>query len=321
MIHFRTFRNTDLQALADLWQVSASGPALARRVPLSLLEYRILDKPYFDPAGLIVAESESGLVGFVHACLGLSDNRKTVSTARGMIAMIMVRPEYRRQGIGSQLLQRAEAFLAGVGCQEVFSGEGDRFSPFYLGMYRASGLAGVLDSLPGAKDFFARCGYAMHRQTCLWELDLANFTPKMDRNFMALMRSTMLSDFEEACSDDWWEANMWNSQRCWRFDLISASDDEPLGRTTVCELEPLSSNWGISVYELWHVEVNPRRRRAGVASYMMAEVFRRLRNRAVQRVQIQTDQGNTAGEALCRRLGLVQVGWGTMFRKALDPSG
>ncbi len=75
MIRYRPFRNADPPALAGLWNRGL--PSLGVAVPLGAHEFdaMIVDKPTFDPAGLVVAEDEGGrAVGFAHAGFGPADS-------------------------------------------------------------------------------------------------------------------------------------------------------------------------------------------------------------------------------------------------------
>jgi ribosomal protein S18 acetylase RimI-like enzyme len=318
LIRYRLFRNTDPRGLADLWQATATGPAFARPLPKKAWENTVLSKTYFDRHGFIVAETESGLVGFVHAGFGPTADQSTLSTEHGIISMMLVRPEYRRQGIGTELLKRAEEYLQAAGSKTISAGESERSSPFYLDIYRGSGVAGVLDALPGASQFFQARGYQPGVRSCIWERSLEDFVPRMDRTFLALKRSTQTTEDDDPNAKTWWEACTWGRLEQTQFDLVSLPAGEFLGSTIVARLSMLSRYWGVNSVELRHVEVSPKHRRAGVATFMMAEVFRRLRESGVDSVQIQTLESNTAGVALCRKLGMQQICWGSVYRKALE---
>ena len=65
---------------------------------------RVEGSPAFDPEGALVARASGAVVGFA---LGIADGTDT-----GTICALMVDPDYRKQGIGSQLLAEVEVFLA-----------------------------------------------------------------------------------------------------------------------------------------------------------------------------------------------------------------
>jgi ribosomal protein S18 acetylase RimI-like enzyme len=103
----------DYPALVEIWN-AAFGP----KWPMTerLLRQTLEGDPYYEPEGCLIARSQGQsseqIVGWVLA--------KTMRTAgpelgrfsgRGGIGALCVHPTFQRQGIGSALLQRTEAFL------------------------------------------------------------------------------------------------------------------------------------------------------------------------------------------------------------------
>jgi ribosomal protein S18 acetylase RimI-like enzyme len=110
---FRPATSADAAAVLALWREAAAEPT---HTDNEESVRRLIER---DPAALILAENEaeSGararLVGSVIAGW---------DGWRGSIYRLVVRPDYRRRGVGGQLVQRAEARLAEVGavrCQAI----------------------------------------------------------------------------------------------------------------------------------------------------------------------------------------------------------
>src|SRR5215211_6528683 len=74
-MRYRHFRNADPPALVQLWN-----EALTRRGAVELrshtpLDNAVFNKPYFDPAGFLVAEDDGGRVaGFAHGGFGPNED-------------------------------------------------------------------------------------------------------------------------------------------------------------------------------------------------------------------------------------------------------
>src|SRR6266849_10019618 len=133
VIQYRHFRNDDPPGLAAVWNEALSGRGEVRLRHSSPLENYVFSKPYFDPAGLVVAVNDKIPIGFAHAGFGPNDGQSAVSKDNGVICVIAVRPSFRRRGVGSELLTRCESYLSACGAKALFAGPMPPFHPFYLG--------------------------------------------------------------------------------------------------------------------------------------------------------------------------------------------
>lgn len=108
----RPFTGADEPALIDLWNASMTHD----RINPAVFRTRVLLDLNFDPEGLLVAERDGRLEGFV-----LSIARQVpqfldgLQPERAWITAFGVRPESRRQGIARALFERALERLAGQG--------------------------------------------------------------------------------------------------------------------------------------------------------------------------------------------------------------
>jgi ribosomal protein S18 acetylase RimI-like enzyme len=115
VIEYRPFRNTDPPDLVKLWNECLPGRGAVGLRTATPLERYVLSKPYFDPAGLIIAEEDHHIVGFIH--VGMIDAPEPT----GVVAMICVLPRHQRRGIGTELLRRGEEYLRGKGAKLLFA--------------------------------------------------------------------------------------------------------------------------------------------------------------------------------------------------------
>src|SRR5690242_6697309 len=131
VIHYREFRNSDPPALVEIWR--QANPQLVQQMNISLLEDLVLSKPYFDRAGLLVAEEDGKPVAFGHAGFGPSPDHMSLAYEVGVICLIVVRPTHRQRGIGAELAARLEQYLTARGARTIFAGGVRPLDPFYSG--------------------------------------------------------------------------------------------------------------------------------------------------------------------------------------------
>src|SRR5262245_42779896 len=112
MLRIRRFRNDDPPWLAEIWNDAFTGRgAYPLRTPMPL-ERCIFSKLYFDPGGILVAQEDASIVGFAHAGFGPNEAETAIDYSRGVLCALAVRSSHRGRGIGSELLQKAELYLA-----------------------------------------------------------------------------------------------------------------------------------------------------------------------------------------------------------------
>jgi mycothiol synthase len=123
---YRDYRAGDEQEVVALWN------ACLPRDEITLTTYRrklILD-PNFDVHGCPVAIAGGRIVGFL-----LAIRRRYpyfdigIEPGKGWITVFFVHHEFRRQGIGTSLLERGEAFLRAHGIREVSVAD---YTPNYI---------------------------------------------------------------------------------------------------------------------------------------------------------------------------------------------
>lgn len=122
----RPFRPADMTPVVDLWnRCLTKDPITEERFwQLFLLDCN------FDVNGTLVAEADGRPIGFLQAIL----RRYPIGTlglepGRGWITVFFVDPAYRRQGIGSALMESGCAFLREKGRTEVWC---NGYAPYYV---------------------------------------------------------------------------------------------------------------------------------------------------------------------------------------------
>ena len=104
MIQYRPFRNDDPPHLVRIWNEAFPGRAAYLLRSSAPLDAWVFSKPYFDPAGLILAVDDGNPVGFVHAGFGPNEQQSGLDRRRGVMCILAVVPTHRKHGVGAGLL-------------------------------------------------------------------------------------------------------------------------------------------------------------------------------------------------------------------------
>ncbi|MEZ4768893.1 MAG: GNAT family N-acetyltransferase [Caldilineales bacterium] len=159
----RTYRGADEGALLELWNETL----LHDRIDEARFRTQVLLDANFDPAGLLLAEVEGRLVGFL-----LSMARQVPLFLQGLepelawITAFGVRTSWRRQGVGRQLFDVALNRFAGQGRRRV------SIAP-YTPNYFTPGVD--VDAYPAAMAFLQHSGWQVMSTPISMQVDLTGF--------------------------------------------------------------------------------------------------------------------------------------------------
>jgi ribosomal protein S18 acetylase RimI-like enzyme len=314
--YFRSFRNGDSPALAGLWNRGAPQSDVAR--PLSGHEFdaHVVSKPNFDARGLIVAERDGRVVGFVHAGFGPDDPEGRVLRLNydlGTIGMLIVEPGPEDPELERGLVLEAERYLCARGARVLYGGGQYPLNPFYWGVYGGSECAGVLSSHRAFERALRNSGYEPVSATLLMEADLSGPEVREPRAPL-IRRMARVEVIEDAMPHGWWDALAIGSYRPTDFQLLAKSDDTELARASTWDMSWFGRRDGRARIGLIAMEVDPRHRRKGYGRHLVAEILRRARSEMVSAIAVQTRSTNNAAAALYQSLGFVPVETTTLFR-------
>jgi ribosomal protein S18 acetylase RimI-like enzyme len=315
LITYRAFTNRDVRILAEIWRSRAHERGLMQPMSAALFEELVLSKSYFDNAGLILALDDGAPAGYVHAGFGPTEDGSTLCYNRGVISMLIVRPEYRRRGIGQQLLAHAEKYLCGRGVKEIYGGGIHPVTPFYLGLYGGSELPGVLASDADALRRYEASGFTAVDRCAVFHRDLTTFRPIVDRKQLQLRRQQNLQVVVDPPCRTWWEACTFGGFDRTRFELAPKTGGPPIASLTVWSMEPLSTSLGVRATGMYDLYVDPAHRRQGTAVCLLGEACKQLAAEGVALLETQAMLRDTPAVNLFKKLGFKQVDEGVVFRK------
>ncbi|HLJ98048.1 MAG TPA: GNAT family N-acetyltransferase [Gemmataceae bacterium] len=315
MIEYRHFRNDDPPGLAVVWNEALSERGEVRLRHSSPLENYVFSKPYFDPAGLIVAVEDKVYVGFAHAGFGPNEAQTALDKSNGVTCAIAVRPSYRRRGVGSELLQRCENYLRAQGSQAVLAGPMPPFHPFYFGLYGGSDLPGFLVSDQAAEPFLRHHGYEIHGTTLVLHRSLGEAVNVADGRFAALRRRFELRMAPKSGAASWWQECVQGPVEMVEFLLADKTTGDIVARTSVWEMDGFSWRWNQPTVGIVSLVVREDLRRQGLAKFLIAQLLRYLQEQFFALVEIQVNEANSVALSFCQGLGFQKVDSGRLFKK------
>jgi ribosomal protein S18 acetylase RimI-like enzyme len=318
---FRTARNDDLPALADLWNRGTPGSGVAR--PLKPREFgdAVCSHAFFDLRGLIVAVEGGRPVGFAHIGSGPVEPggpSHRPDPALGSVAMVVIDPEADEQALGPALVGRASRALRERGAEVLYAGGQWPVNPFYWGIYGGSEFSGILKGHEAFRRAVIGEGFREVARSVLLELDLAGVAdPPFDPRSLLLRRRFRVSVEPDASFARWWEAMALGLTFATAFRLEDAQG-RVIARAMTWDMAGFERIDGRLRAGLIGVDVDLEHRRQGLGRYLIREVIRHHHSRGIHVLGVQTRAENQPALALYRGLGFRQVDEAMLYR--LDPS-
>ena len=228
MIQFRAFRNTDPPALAELWNRSVPEMGVVRPLGVHELDSHAFGTVYFDRAGLIVAQRDGEILGYVHAGFGpgepvAASTPFSLCRQFGTIAMLIVDPSASLPELPGRLVLEAERYLRSQGARVLYAGAQFPLNPFYWGLYGGSEGSAAVASHAGFGETVSAMGYDPVSTTILLQCDVATSQPRDPRS-LQIHRQTRLEVEEDAMPAHWWQNQALGEFHLTRFQLLARSD-------------------------------------------------------------------------------------------------
>jgi ribosomal protein S18 acetylase RimI-like enzyme len=314
-VSYRSFRNSDPPRILRLWHACELGRGAAKPQSTDAFEVINYAQPYFDARGLILAESEGELVGLVHAGFAFTEERTALDPARGVICVVLVRPDHRRRGIGRELMRRAEARLAEQGATQITAGESRGADPFYYGLYGGSRPSGFLESDPLAAPFMAALGYQAVESIGVYQRDLTIKRDPVNMHIMAVRRSTELQLAEGPLQPTYWWYTHLGRVESLRFRLANKQTGEPVAAVTVIGLDHYVAKWNERAIGLVDLFVLESHRNQGYGQTLLVEALRQVRQELITRADIHVSDTNPVLAKAVTVAGFQRVDTGHIYRR------
>jgi ribosomal protein S18 acetylase RimI-like enzyme len=318
VIRYRSFRNADPPGIVEVWNEVFTGRSSYTLRGCAPLERFVFAKPYFDPAGFIVAEEDGQILGFGHAGFGATSAESALSRNIGVTCLIGVRPAHRLRGIGSELLRRGEAYLREGGARTLYAGCMRPLSPFYFGLYGGSDQPGLLTSDAGAAPFLERHGYRAWDTCLVFQRRLDQAISVADARFVNLRRRFELRILPRIQLGTWWQECVLGLLEPVEFRLDEKTTGQVAARATVWEMEGFSTRRKQPLVGILNLFVPEELRRQGIGKLFLAQILLYLQEQCFSLAELQTMERNRAALGLYEALGFERVDIGRIYRS--EPS-
>jgi ribosomal protein S18 acetylase RimI-like enzyme len=313
----RSFRNSDPPALTRLWNQSISGGSGAHPLRVHELDTHAWGTVNFERPGLIVAEREGRIIGFVHAGFGPSlpiDAAHPLELCHelGTVAMLVVESSTEKS-VAAELIRAAEEYLRKRGAKVLYAGSLFPLNPFYWGIHGGSEGAGVLPEQETFRTALLESGYEPVSTTILLQADLA-VAEARDPRAVLIRRQTQIEFLDDALAPNWWQNLALGDFQFMRARLVSKSGGEPIAWAETWDMGWFARADGRSRIGLVNLEVAVPHRRKGYARHLITEIFRRARENYIDLVEVQTSSTNQPALSLYASLGFRPINGATLFR-------
>ncbi len=316
MIEYRTFANRDPARIAALWNSIPLGRGAASGLAVDAFETLNFAQPYFDRKGVILAFEGPELVGFAHAGFGANAEETALAYDAGVICAVLVHPNYRRQGIGRELVKRAEAYLREKGAKTFQAGPSAPRDPFFFGLYGGARPSGFMESDPDAAPFFTALGYQPAERFAVFQCDLTTQKSPMSFRFINVRRKMELTVSSEPSKITWWWETRYGRLDTVQFSLHSKENPAEVAEITVVGLDLYLTAWQQRAVGLAELRTVTTELRKGYAQALLVETCRRLKDELVTLAEAHAVESNTPVIKLLESCGFVRVDTGVVYAKA-----
>jgi ribosomal protein S18 acetylase RimI-like enzyme len=316
VIHYRTFRNTDPPGLVAAWNAAFTGRGAVRLHGCLWPELFLFSKPYFDPESVVIAQADQQTVGFAWTGFGPNDSESALESQNGILCLLGVAPSHRRQGIGSELLGRAEAYLCSRGSNQLFAGSMYPLNPYTFGLYGGSNSSGFLESDLLAGPFLASHGYSAENSCLVFQRSLKSALNVADGRFAA-HRLRYHINSAPLQRRTWWQECVLGPIELYEYRLQDKLTGRSVASAFLWEMETYVSNWNEHAIGITDIIVADEMRRQGLAKFLMVQTLRFLQDQFYGMVEMQVHADNVAAINLLRSLGFEPIDAGHVYRKSL----
>lgn len=320
MLQFRSFLNTDPPHIVDIWQQQSPMLGQIDVITTSQCENNIFAKPYFDPAGLILAFDTEGdqlkPVGFVHAGFSKNNNGNDLDYSEGIVSMLKVVDGPHAKKAADELLRLACVYLKSKGSKMVHAGNHFPHAPFYQGLYGGSTIPGVVEADVNFLKAAVDAGFVRSDRIVVSQRMLSSFRPIGGREQMAIRRKYQVNLVNDPVPKNWWENCIYGVLRRERFSIFNKRDQVVCGDISFWDMKSMYAN-GSRTRGAYDLNVPAEFRRSGIATFLLGESLKSLMQEGIELVEAQTLESDSAARGAFEKVGFEKKYHGVLLSKEI----
>ncbi|MFB3883171.1 MAG: GNAT family N-acetyltransferase [Armatimonadota bacterium] len=249
-------------------------------------------KSYFDPSGLLVAQEQGEVVGWVHACVAPATEPWHDPQKRAASIRLLIYPRDRLR-VGAALVAEATDWLGKSGQQELEAGSCRSGYPFYRGLWMG-GEPMTPATMPHVHLAFEVGGYKLNAESVFMVGRLASAPPARVPPGLELVEAP-------AAMAHTGMRESWTGFAPMRVRaLVGGSEVGSLGWVV---LPQVAARLGSPCVNIWSLGVGAEHRRKGIASALVAHALARGYASGARFASVGTQLWNAPAQATYAKFG------------------
>ncbi len=318
MIEIRTFLNTDIHKLANLWRDCAHGQHVFDSMTVPIFEDSVFSKPYFDHAGLHVACLEKSIVGMSLVGFAPDQTGNDLDRKSAILSRLMIASDCEFEPIASELLSRSKDYALRNGGNTLYYGSRFPHAPYLNGAYGGALVPGVMEHETELRDFLIGNAFIQTDQIETYQMSLSDFRPLVNRKQITAKRQCKIVLEADPMPSNWFDACNFGIQNCVDFLLKDRKTNSDCGNLRFWEIQPLSGMWGRRAAGLYFLKIAEDLRGGGLATMLLGDAFRQLHELGFSVVEVHLPRTEVGLCSLFQKLGFGLVGRNLQMKLELD---
>lgn len=316
-LDIRSYRNTDAQALCEVFDAHYRAVGLPHVLSPLSLELCILSKPYFAPEHLLIAEQDGKPIGFAQIGFEPDQELGAIDQSLGVISALCVTAHESADASAQELLQAAQKTAAALGARRLRFCPPAPATPYFAGLAPGDAMIGVPDADTRQLAWISNAGWSPGDRVAYWNLDLASFHAPVDRTQIQIRRMAHVDRLLDEPMFPWYLASVLGHTEQIAFQLTSRTTRTVAADCVLWMIgQELLAQHDL-IAHLWPLDPQTCAQSEDHVVFLLAEAFRQLREDRFDEVSTVAHEHESAILRVLERVGFSPLLVGTVFSTTL----